>query len=106
MRLAYSVAQRTHEIGVRMALGAGGGAVRWMVVRRTLALSILGILVGTASALAATRLLATLLFEITPTDPQTFVAVAMTILLAAIAAAYVPARRATRIDPLLALRHE
>ena len=104
--LAYSVAQRTHEIGVRMALGAGGGDVRWMVVRRTLALSAAGIALGMGGALAATRLLATLLFEITPTDVPTFVATAVAILLAAVAASYLPARRATRVNPLLALRHE
>lgn len=104
--LTYSVAQRTQEIGVRMALGAGRRSVRWLVVRRTLALSVLGVAIGTAAALGTTRLLATLLFDITPTDAPTFVAVAATILVAAVAASYVPARRATRVDPLLALRHE
>ena len=104
--LTYSVAQRTQEIGVRMALGAGRHTVRWLVVRRTLALSVLGIAIGTAGALGTTRLLATLLYDITPTDAPTFVAVAATILVAAAAASYVPARRATRVDPALALRHE
>ena len=104
--LAYSVAQRTHEIGVRMALGADGGTVRWMVVRRTLTWSVAGIVLGLGSALAATRLLETLLFEITPTDARTLMAVTTAILIAAIAASYIPARRATRVDPLLALRHE
>jgi putative ABC transport system permease protein len=104
--LAYSVAQRTHEIGVRMALGADGGNVSWMVVRRTLTWSVAGIVLGLGSALAAGRLLETLLFEITPTDGRTLMAVTATILIAAIAASYLPARRATRVDPLLALRHE
>ena len=104
--LTYSVAQRTQEIGVRMALGASRHAVRWLVLRRTLALSGLGIVVGTAGALGTTRLLATLLFEITPTDTPTFVGVAAVILVAAVAASYVPARRVTRVNPVLALRHD
>jgi len=104
--MAFLTAQRTQEIGVRMALGAGRHTVRWLVVRRTLALSVLGIAIGTAGALGTTRLLATLLYGITPTDAPTFVAVAATILVAAVAASYVPARRATRVDPALALRHE
>jgi putative ABC transport system permease protein len=104
--LAYSVALRTHEIGLRMALGARPGAVLWMVIRRTLALGAAGIVIGIAGALFATRILASLLFEITPTDPATFGAVALTILVAALAAGFIPARRATRVDPLVALRHE
>jgi predicted permease len=104
--LAYSVAQRTHEIGLRMALGARRGAVMWMVIRRTLVLGALGVAIGTMGALWAARLLSSLLFEIQPTDPATFAAVALTILLAALAAGFVPARRATRVDPLVALRHE
>jgi predicted permease len=104
--LAHSVAQRTHEIGVRMALGAHARSVQWMVIRRTLALSTAGILLGTGGALLSTRLMHTLLFEIAPTDARTFAAVAAVILLAALAAGYLPARRATRIDPLQALRHE
>ena len=104
--LAYSVAQRTHEIGLRMALGARRGAVMWMVIRRTLVLGGLGVAIGTLGALWAARLLATFLFEIQPTDPGTFGAVALMILAAALAAGFVPARRATRVDPLVALRHE
>ena len=104
--LTYSVAQRTHEIGIRMALGAKRGAVGWLVLRRTLMLCGLGIVIGMVGALAATRVLRNLLFEITPTDVPTFVGVAATILMAGIAASYIPARRATRVDPLLALRHE
>jgi putative ABC transport system permease protein len=104
--LAYSVALRTHEIGLRMALGARTPDVLWMVIRRTLMLGAAGIVIGIAGALFATRILASLLFEITPTDPATFGAVALTILIAALAAGLIPARRATLVDPLVALRHE
>jgi putative ABC transport system permease protein len=104
--LAYSVAQRTHEIGVRMALGARSGSVIWMVLRRTLWLGAAGVLLGTAGAAAATRLLSPFLFETTPTDVSTFAAVAATMFAAALLAGAIPAGRATRIDPLLALRHE
>jgi putative ABC transport system permease protein len=92
--LAYSVAQGTHEIGVRMALGARGRTLVWMVLRRTLVLSAIGIVLGMCGAFATTRLLATLLFEITPTDPATFSIVATAILLAALAAGFIS--RATR----------
>jgi putative ABC transport system permease protein len=104
--LAYSVAQRTHEIGLRMALGARSRAVMWMVLRRTLVLGGLGVAIGTIGALWASRILSTFLFEIQPTDPRTFAVVALSILLAALAAGFIPARRATRVDPLVALRHE
>ena len=104
--LAYSVAQRTHEIGVRMALGARPRSVIWMVLRGTLWLGAAGVVLGTAGAAAATRLLSPFLFETTPTDVSTFAAVAATMFAAALAAGAIPARRATRIDPLTALRHE
>jgi putative ABC transport system permease protein len=104
--LAYSVAQRTHEIGLRMALGARDSAVLWMVIRRTLILSVTGVAIGTVGAWLTTRLLRTFLFETTPTDPATFVGVALTIFLAALVAGAIPARRATQVDPLIALRHE
>jgi predicted permease len=104
--LAYSVVQGTHEIGVRMALGARSRTVVWMILRRTLLLTTVGITLGIVGALATTRLLGTLLFEITPTDPGTFSAVAMAILIAALAAGFIPAQRAARVDPLVALRHE
>jgi len=104
--IAYAVAQRNHEIGVRMALGARGASVVWLVIRRTLILGTTGVAVGTAVAWLATRLLKTVLFEITPTDPATFTAVAITVFVAALLAGLIPARRATRVDPLVALRHE
>ena len=104
--IAYSVAQRTHEIGLRMALGARDRSVLWLVVRRTLILGTCGVVIGTIAAWMATQLLETFLFEVTPTDPATFTAVAMTVFTAALLAGLIPGRRATRIDPLVALRHE
>ena len=104
--IAYSVAQRTHEIGVRMALGARATAVVWMVLRGTVLMGAAGVLLGSAGAAAATRLLTPFLFETTPTDLATFAAVAVTMFAAALTAGAIPARRATRIDPLVALRHE
>jgi putative ABC transport system permease protein len=102
--LAYAVAERTHEIGVRMALGATQGGVAWLVVRRTLAIAAPGIAVGLASALWLTRLIGKLLFEVSPTDPWTFWSVALVLGAIAILAAVIPARRASRVDPIVALR--
>jgi len=102
--IAYFVTQRTHEIGVRMALGAGGGTVQWMVVRQGLILGAIGVVVGTAVSYAASRFVGTLMFGITAHDPKTFAVVAATLTAVAVVASYVPARRATRIDPLEALR--
>ncbi len=104
--IAYSVAQRRHEIGLRMALGARDSGVIWMVLRRTVILGAAGTTVGITAAWAVTRYLRSFLFEITPTDPATFAAVTLAIFVAAILAGVIPARRATRVDPLLALRHE
>lgn len=104
--IAYAVAQRNHEIGLRMALGARAASVVWLVIRRTLILGTAGVAVGTAVAWLATRLLKTVLFEITPTDPATFTTVALTVFAAALLAGVIPAHRATRVDPLVALRHE
>jgi putative ABC transport system permease protein len=103
---AYSVTERTPEIGIRMALGAGTGDVLSMVLRRTLALAGAGVALGTAGALAATRVLAKFLFEVTPTDPLTFIAVAVLLPAVALAAGWLPARRASKVDPLVALRYE
>ena len=104
--LAYSVAQRTHEIGVRIALGAQTADVVRMLLRSTLVLVGEGIMIGTAGALAVTRVLAKFLFEVKPNDPPTIAAVALTLVCAALVACYLPARRAMRVDPMVALRHE
>ena len=104
--LAYSVAQRTPEIGVRMALGAQGTDVLQMLLRRALVLISVGIALGGAGALALTRLLANFLFEVKPDDPLTFVAVALMLACAALAAGTIPARRAMKVDPMVALRYE
>jgi putative ABC transport system permease protein len=104
--IAYSVAQRSHEIGLRMALGASAGGVVSMVLRRTGRLAVAGVGIGAAAAWGATGFLQTLLFEITPTDPATFAAVILAIFAASMLAGTIPARRATRVDPLAALRHE
>ena len=104
--ISYGVSQRTREIGVRMALGAGRRDVLRMVLREGMLLAITGIVVGIGGAFALTRFLRSLLFEIKPTDPATFVGVAVALLLVAMAACYVPARRAMRVDPMVALRHE
>jgi putative ABC transport system permease protein len=104
--IAYSVAQRTHEIGIRMALGAHRSDVLRMVVGQGAMLAAIGIALGLAGALALTRFLASLLFAMSPTDPLTFGAVSLGLIGVALAASYIPARRATRIDPLAALRYE
>jgi putative ABC transport system permease protein len=104
--LAYSVTERTHEIGIRMALGAEAGDVVRMVLRHTLALVGMGIALGTAGALAVTGVLEKFLFEVKPTDPATFIAVAAMLVAVAVLAALLPARRAAKVDPLVSLRHE
>jgi putative ABC transport system permease protein len=104
--LALMVSQRTREIGIRMALGASPSMVLRMIMGQGLGLVFGGLAIGLAGALALTRLMATLLFGVKPTDPLTFAGVALVFLLAAFLACYVPARRATRIDPLTALRME
>jgi putative ABC transport system permease protein len=104
--LACSVAERTHEIGIRMAMGAEETDVLWMVLRRTLLLAGSGVLIGTLGALALTRVLSKFLFEITPTDPFTFLAVTAILVTVAIIAAWIPAQRAARVYPLVALRYE
>jgi ABC-type antimicrobial peptide transport system permease subunit len=104
--LSHAVAMRTQEIGIRMALGAERRDVMRMVMRRTLALAATGVVIGTGGALLATRVLAKLLFEVKPTDAVTFLAVIFVLILVAIAAGWIPARRATRVDPMVALRYE
>jgi predicted permease len=104
--LAYSVAQRTREIGIRMALGANGRNVVLLVLGQGLAPVVVGLAVGTAGALALTRFMETLLFGVAPTDALTFSAVVALLAATAAAAAYMPTRRATRVDPVRALRQE
>jgi putative ABC transport system permease protein len=104
--LACSVAERTHEIGIRMAVGASRSDIVWMVIRRTLVLTATGAVAGIAGALTLTRVLIKLLFEVTPTDPGTFFAVTGILAAVAVVASLMPARRAARVYPLEALRHE
>jgi putative ABC transport system permease protein len=104
--LSYTVALRTSEIGLRMALGARPANVVGAVVRHALTLSAVGAVLGIGGAFAVTRLLASMLFGISPTDPITFAGVSVVIALVAIIASYVPARRAAAIDPAVALRSD
>ena len=104
--LAHAVGQQTHEIGLRMALGARRSTVLWVVLRRALTLMAIGGAIGTVGALALTRVMAGLLYEVRPTDAATFAGPGMLLALLAVLAGLVPAWRATRVDPLQALRTE
>jgi len=104
--LAYVVAERRREIGIRMALGAARARVLSMVLRQGLGLTLAGLVVGLAGALAVNRLAATLFFGVEPADPATYAAVAVFICLVGLVACYAPARRATRVDPIVVLRQE
>jgi putative ABC transport system permease protein len=104
--LAYGVGQRIHELGVRIALGAAPADVMSLVLRRTLLLTVPGVLIGLGAAFALTRVLGKFLFKVRPTDPATFAATSVLLAIVALAAAYGPARRASRVDPMMALRPE
>jgi predicted permease len=104
--MAYVVGQRSNEIGLRMALGASPGTVMRLVLRQGLALAGIGLAIGLAGAVAATRLLTKMLFEVKPGDPVTYAGVVVLLGAVAMAASYIPARRATKVDPLVALRQE
>jgi putative ABC transport system permease protein len=104
--LAYSVARRTREMGVRIALGATPGKVRKLILKQALMTALLGVGAGIVAAYAMTRLLQSMLFGVKATDPITFAMVTSLLLVIALLAAYVPARRATKVDPMIALRYE
>jgi putative ABC transport system permease protein len=104
--MAYAVGQRTREIGVRMALGANSANVLRMILRQGLTLAVLGIALGLGASFGLTRLMRSMLYNVKTTDPLTFAAVTSAFLLVAVAACWIPARRATRVDPVVALRCE
>ena len=104
--MAYSSTQRTHEFGVRIALGADRQDILKLVVRQGFKLALLGVSIGVGGALLLTRVLSSLLYEVSAHDPLTFSAVAALLMLVALAASYIPARRAMKVDPIVALRYE
>jgi putative ABC transport system permease protein len=104
--MSYGVSQRTREIGVRMALGAQQSDVMRMVVSGGAKLALFGTILGTVGALAVTRVMASLLFEVKPNDPATFMAAALVLAIVVLAACWIPARRAMQVDPMVALRYE
>jgi len=104
--MSYNVERQISEIGIRMALGAQRGAVVWMILRHVLLMAAVGLAISVPAALTASRLVKSLLFETRPNDPGTVLLAGVVLLSAAILAGYMPARRASRIDPLAALRHE
>jgi predicted permease len=104
--MSYSVSRRTNEIGIRVALGASRGDVLLLIVRQALLLALTGSVMGIAGALSLSRLMASQLYGVRPTDPLTFITVAALLMVVSLVASYIPARRAMRIDPMNALRYE
>ena len=104
--MAYGVVRRTKEIGIRMAIGAQPRSVRWMVVRETLLLVFVGVIIGIPTALAVTRFISSLLYGVEPTDPRTILIGVLVTIVSAVLASFLPARAASRVDPLVALRYE
>jgi putative ABC transport system permease protein len=104
--MSYSVQQRTHEIGIRMALGAQRDDVLGLIVKQGVVVAVVGIAIGLIASFGLTRLIASLLFEVTATDARTFASVAGGLFIVALVASFIPAHRATKINPLVALRYE
>ena len=104
--ISYSVVQRTKEIGIRQALGARRGHILSLVVRQGFVLAIAGVVIGVCAAFGLTRALKSLLFQVSATDPATFIGIAFLFVLVSVLASFIPARRAAKVDPMVALRYE